>query len=62
MQHNPHATLHQHSQHDIMEEVLTSGAALSKNGGSAAGADFIEITVSEPQKSGDGMGSYIVYK
>lgn len=36
----------------VMEEVLTN-----KNGD-----QFIEITVSEPQKVGDGMGSYIAFK
>lgn len=36
----------------VMEEVMTN-----KNGD-----QFIEITVSEPQKVGDGMGSFIAFK
>lgn len=35
-----------------MEEVSTNESA----------DQFIEITVSEPQKVGDGIGSYVAYK
>ena len=36
----------------VMEDVITN----------ENGDQFIEITVSEPQKIGDGMGSYLAYK
>lgn len=42
----------------VMEEVLS----INTTGRNGAGDHFIEITVSEPQKNGDGMGSYILYK
>lgn len=48
----------QQQQPAVMEEVLS----INTTGKNGAGDHFIEITVSEPQKNGDGMGSYILYK
>ena len=44
-----------------MEEIVT--ATTNGSGNSSSGSEYyIHITVSEPQKIGDGMGSYLAYR
>lgn len=56
---------HHNSHPSTMEEIVTTtngsgnGLMSSSDGGSEF---YIQITVSEPQKVGDGMGSYLAYR
>lgn len=45
-----------------MEEIVTSNTNGSGASAGDGGEFYIQITVSEPQKVGDGMGSYLAYR